>query len=85
LIRFEKNQNLASSKAFDLLRLWASIDKHPSTHALMARQSSLQQFKTNCQKMHFLFLKRVKITKRWGLCPQGAYAESALGHFKCMC
>jgi len=42
MIRFGPNQNLASSKAFYLLRLWASIGKHPTTHALMARQSSLQ-------------------------------------------
>jgi len=37
MIRFEQNQNLASSKAFDLL--WLNI---PLTHALMARQSSFQ-------------------------------------------
>jgi len=37
LIRFGQNQNLAFSKAFDLLRLWASIGKHPTKHALMAR------------------------------------------------
>jgi len=42
MIRFGQNQNLKSSKAFDLLRLWASIGKHLMTHALMARQSSLQ-------------------------------------------
>jgi len=44
MIRFGQNQNLASSKAFDLLRLRASICKHPTTHALMAHQSSLQYF-----------------------------------------
>jgi len=38
--RFGQNYNLASSKAFDLLWLWASIGKHPTTHALIARQSS---------------------------------------------
>jgi len=42
MIRFGQNQNLASSKAFDLVQLWASIGKHPMTHALMARQSRLQ-------------------------------------------
>jgi len=42
MIRFGQIQNLASSKAFDLLRLWASISKHLTTHALMARQSSMQ-------------------------------------------
>jgi len=42
MIRFGQNQNLAFSKAFDLLRLWASTSKHSTTHALMARQSSLQ-------------------------------------------
>jgi len=41
MIRFGQKQNFASSKAFDLLRLWARIGKHPATHALMARQSSL--------------------------------------------
>jgi len=29
-----------------------------------------KQFAVNCLKMRFLFLKRVNITKRWGLCPQ---------------
>jgi len=44
LIRFGQNQNLASSKAFDLLRLahGQSKGKHPTTHASMAHQSSLQ-------------------------------------------
>jgi len=50
MIRFGQIQNLASSKAFDLLRLLESIGKHPTTHDLMACQSSLLQFKTNCLK-----------------------------------
>jgi len=42
MIRFGQNQDLASLKAFDLLRLWASIGKHPTTHALMECQSSIK-------------------------------------------
>jgi len=42
MIRFGQNQNLVSSKAFDLLRLWANTGKHPTTHDSMAHQSSLQ-------------------------------------------
>jgi len=65
MIRFGQNQNLASSKALDLLRLWASIGKHPTTHALMATPKQFAvYFKINCLKMRFLFLKRVKFTKR---------------------
>jgi len=39
MIKFGQTQNLASSKAFNRLRVWASIGKHPTTHALMACQS----------------------------------------------
>jgi len=46
MIRFGQKKINVSSKAFDLLRLWASIGKFPTTHALMARQSILQYFKT---------------------------------------
>jgi len=42
MIRFGQNQNLATSKSFDLLRRWASIGKHLTTHALMASQSNFQ-------------------------------------------
>jgi len=42
MIRFGKISILHSQKAFNLFRLWASVGKHPTTHALKARQSSLQ-------------------------------------------
>jgi len=71
MIRFGQNQNLASSKAFDL---FTAMSKYRQTsNALMARQSSLQQFKTNASitqnetnipSLHCLCIMRYKLLQR---------------------